>query len=45
MDFSLQIKPKKPDTFVSGSIVAPPLGESCNFNAMIIYLTIRKTSV
>ena len=23
--------------------LAPPIGESCSFNAMVIYLTIRKT--
>ena len=45
MDFSLQIKPKKPDTFVSGSIVAPPIGESYNFDAMISYSIILKSKV
>jgi len=34
---------KKPDTFVSGFCFAPPIGESYNFNEMVIYLTIRKT--
>ena len=24
-------------------LLAPPIGESYNFNAMVIYLTIRKT--
>jgi len=43
MDFSLQIKPKKPDTFVSGSIVAPPLGESDKFAELKYQLIIFKS--
>jgi len=40
----LQILEMKKATLSNGfSNVAPPLGESCNFNAMMIYLTIRKT--
>ena len=43
--YGLQIKTKKPDTFVSGFHLPPPLGESYKFDAMIAYLTIRKTNV
>ena len=39
-----QILEMKKATLSNGfSNVAPPLGESCSFDAMIIYLTIRKT--
>ncbi len=45
MDFSLQINTKKPSHFCEGFLLlAPPIGESYNFDAMIIYLTIRKTN-
>jgi hypothetical protein len=45
MDFSLQIKPKKTSHLCEVfSLFAPPLGESYNFDAMVIYLTIRKTN-
>ncbi len=33
---------KKRATFSCYSFFAPPLGESYNFDAMVIYLTIRK---
>jgi hypothetical protein len=39
------LKSKKAIISDSLSASAPPLGESYNFNAMAIYLTIRKTGV
>jgi hypothetical protein len=39
------LKLKKAIISDSLSAAAPPIGESYNFNAMVIYLTIRKTSV
>jgi hypothetical protein len=35
---------KKTRHFRIGFCFAPLIGESCSFNAMIIYLTIRKTN-
>jgi hypothetical protein len=39
----LTYKNKKDLTKCKVFLNAPPIGESCSFNAMVIYLTIRKT--
>jgi hypothetical protein len=36
-------KNKKTRHFRIGFCFAPPIGESYNFDAMVVYLTIRKT--
>ena len=34
----------KKRSITTSFLFAPPIGESYNFNAMVIYLTIRKTN-
>jgi hypothetical protein len=46
MQIGCKSKTKKPSHFCEGFLLlAPPIGESYNFNAMVIYLTIIKTRV